>query len=432
MFVPMRLFPRISKPVFSWAMYDWANSAFATTVMAGFFPIFFKKYWSSHASATESTFYLGIANSTASLAIVLVAPMLGAIADFGRSSKKYLFAFASLGIMMTAGLFFIGKGQWEMAVLAYVLASFGFSGSGIFYDSLLKTLSNDEHELDKISALGFALGYLGGGILFAINVFMTLKPELFGLADAGIAVRISFILVAIWWAIFSIPLFLNVPEEGEKTSAKLGESILGGLRELSETFHMLRKLKQTFYFLIGYWLYIDGVDTIVRMAVDYGMSLGFDSNSLILALLITQFVGFPSAIVFGRVGVRFGPKIGILVAIGVYILVTFWGYFMQSPWEFYMLAVVIGLVQGGIQSLSRSLYARLIPPGRNAQFFGFYNMMGKFAAVIGPAMMGYVALVLGSTRASILSLNILFVLGAILLWKVDVKAGQKASQAHGK
>jgi UMF1 family MFS transporter len=327
---------------------------------------------------------------------------------------------------MTGGLYFIGKGHWQMAVLAYALATIGFSGANIFYDSLIKLLSHDEHELDRISALGFAMGYLGGGILFALNVLMTLKPQFFFLTDTSMAVRVSFILVALWWAVFSIPLMINVKEPRGSNNQSIFNLVKTSFGDLGHTFQEIRALKHTFYFLLSYWLYIDGVDTIIRMAVDYGMSLGFASNDLIIALLITQFVGFPAAIAFGHLATRFGAKMGIFLAIAVYILITIWGYFMKSAWEFYFLAVAIGLVQGGIQALSRSLYARLIPAKNSAQFFGFYNMMGKFAAVIGPALMGWVALTTGSTRTSILSVNVLFILGGLLLLKVNVKEGQLA------
>ena len=300
------------KKVLSWALYDWANSAFATTVMAGFFPIFFKQYWSAGADFTTSTFQLGMANSLASIIVAAFAPFLGAIADKGNSRKKFLLFFAVIGIVMTGSLRFVAMGDWLTAAALYILATIGFSGGNIFYDSLIVSVAG-EKKMDFVSALGFSLGYLGGGLLFALNVAMTLNPQTFGLSNATEAVRLSFVSVAIWWAVFSIPIFLFV--RGPKTRGDLSgwKAVIGGSRQLISTFQAIRKLRVVFLFLIGYWLYIDGVDTIIRMAVDYGMSIGLDSNSLILVLLITQFIGFPAAIAFGKIGEKLGTKTGIFI-----------------------------------------------------------------------------------------------------------------------
>ena len=280
------------KPIIAWALYDWANSAFATTVMAAFFPVFFKSYWSAGSDVTESTFQLGLANSLGSLIVVLLAPLLGAIADQGGTRRKFLFAFAFLGLLSTGCLYLVAQGAWELAILVYVLAVVGFSGANIFYDALLVEVTGREKS-DSVSALGYSLGYLGGGLLFVVNVAMVLHPTTFGLADAGEAVRVSFLLVAVWWAVFSLPLLLWVEESPPVHTRRGWSAISGGYRQLIATFRDIRQLRTTFVFLIGYWLYIDGVDTIVRMAIDYGLSIGFDTNSLLIALGITQFVGFP-------------------------------------------------------------------------------------------------------------------------------------------
>jgi UMF1 family MFS transporter len=419
------------KKVISWSFYDWANSAFATTVIAGFFPVFFKQYWSPGTEVTLSTFRLGAANSLASLIIVALAPILGAIADRGGAKKKFLLFFALMGVVMTGALYFVAKGDWVLAVLLYALGIIGFSGGNIFYDSLLINVSTPRN-VDFVSALGFAFGYLGGGLLFALNVAMTLHPEFFGLSDQSEAIRLSFISVALWWAVFSIPLFLFVKEPVTRDKSTGWQAIASGFRQLRDTFVEIRRLRIVFLFLLGYWLYIDGVDTIVRMAVDYGLSLGFDANSLIVALLITQFVGFPSAIAFGKIGEKFGPKTGIFIGIFVYIAVTTWAFFMTSVIEFYALAVSIGLVQGGVQSLSRSFYTRIIPANKSAEFFGFYNMLGKFAAVIGPILMGWVGVVFGDPRIGILSIIVLFVAGALLLFFVNEQEGSRMARALEK
>ena len=379
------------KSIWGWAMYDWANSAFATTVMAGFFPIFFKKYWSFGADVNQSTAMLGFANSLASLIVALMAPFLGAIADKGSLKKKFLILFAYIGVLMTAGLYLVEKGDWLMAVFVYILGVIGFSGSNIFYDALLPSIANED-KVDAISSFGYAMGYLGGGILFLLNVFMTLQPKFFGLADASEAVRWSFVSVAIWWGIFTFFTISWVNEPKIEKCKSIASSVVEGINQLLKTFKEIRQLKTVLIFLFAYWFYIDGVDTIVKMAVDYGISIGFDSNDLIVALLIVQFVGFPSALVFGYLGERWGVRKSIFLAIGIYICVTIWGMTMREKYEFYLLAVVIGLVQGGIQALSRSYYSRIIPKNQAAEFFGFYNMLGKFAAIIGPALIGVVGL----------------------------------------
>ncbi|OQY30975.1 MAG: MFS transporter [Chloroflexota bacterium] len=413
----------------AWAMYDWANSAFATTVMAGFFPLFFKEYWANPNNPTESTFYLGMANSIASIIIAILAPFLGAVADRGSAKKKFLFTFALLGIVATGGLWFVSQGYWQLAVMLYVAATVGFSGGNIFYDSLLPSVASGK-KVDYASSLGFALGYIGGGLLFLVNVIMFQKPALFGIPDGGTAIRISFISVAVWWAIFSIPTALWVKEPKIHEPVKLGAAFALGWKQLISTLQDIRHLKVIGLFLLAYWLYIDGVDTIVRMAVDYGMTLGFPSSALIIALLMVQFIAFPAALLYNWFASKIGLKKAIFIAISGYGVITFLGFLMMKEWHFYALAAMIGLFQGGIQALSRSFYTRLIPKAKSAEFFGFYNMLGKFAAVIGPALMGSITVITGNARYGILSLLSLFILGAFFLAKVNIEEGQKMAQTY--
>ncbi|MFQ5510395.1 MAG: MFS transporter [Candidatus Krumholzibacteriia bacterium] len=413
------------KSIYSWALYDWANSAFATTVIAGFFPIFFKTYWSAGDDVTLSTLRLGTANSAASIAVALLAPFLGAIADKGSAKKRFLFFFALMGVVMTSGLYLVSRGAWQLAIAVFVAASIGFSASIIFYDSLLVSVA-ETRRTDYVSALGYSLGYLGGGVLFAVNVLMTLHPHWFGLADASQAVRLSFILVALWWAVFSIPLMLFVKEPRGEASPGW-ETVKAGVHQLGRTFGDLRRLRVVFLFLIAYFLYIDGVQTIARMGVDYGLSLGFEANSLIVALLITQFVGFPAALFFGKIGERIGAKTGIYIGITVYVGTCVFGFFMKTVTDFYILAITIGLVQGGVQSLSRSLYSRLIPTNKAAEFFGFYNMLGKFSTMLGPILMGWVGVLTGNPRFSVLSVAVLLIAGGLLLVPVSEQAGRRAA-----
>jgi UMF1 family MFS transporter len=416
------------RQTYAWALYDWANSAFATTVMAGFFPLFFKEYWNAGVEPAVSTFRLGMANSVGSLVVLALAPVLGAIADRGGSRKRFLFFFAAVGVAATAGLYVVGQGQWAAAAALYATGLVGFAAGNIFYDALLVGVAGEDR-VDLVSALGYALGYLGGGLLFAANVAMALFPSWLGLQDAAAGVRASFVTVAAWWAIFGVPLFLFVPEGRPRERLAPLEAVRSGFRQLADTFREVRRLRVVFLFLVGYWLYIDGVDTIIRMAVDYGLALGLSSQGLITALLVTQFVGFPSAIAFGRLGQRLGPKTGIYLALAVYVGVTVWAYFMDSEAEFFALAVTIGLVQGGVQSLSRSFYTRLIPASKAGEFFGFYNMMGKFAAVVGPVAMGWVAVATGEPRTAIFAVTFLLVTGGVCLFFVDEENGRRAARA---
>ena len=412
------------RAVWSWAFYDWANSAYSTTVMAGFFPLFFKEYWADPHNPSQSTFYLGMANSIASMVVAALAPLLGSVADQGSAKKKFLTFFAFLGVIMTGGLWMVAQGNWQMAVLFYVIATIGFASGNVFYDALLPGLASEER-VDAVSSLGFGIGYLGGGLLFLVNVFMYLKPELFGIPDGATAIKLSFLSVAVWWAVFTIPLILFVPEPKNYENIDFNNAIRMGWVQLVQTFKEIRNMKVVGTFLLAYWFYIDGVDTIIRMAVDYGMSLNFPGESLIIALLIVQFVAFPAALIYGWLASKIGAKTGIMVGITAYSFITLLGYFMTEAWHFYVLAILIGLFMGGIQALSRSLYTRIIPPDKSAEFFGFYNMLGKFAAIIGPALMGTIALVTGSARLGILSILLLFILGAFFLNKVDVKDGKR-------
>ena len=406
------------RQIFAWAFYDWANSGFATVVISGFFPIFFKEFWSLGVEATESTFRLGMANSIASLIVLVMAPILGAIADQGALKKRFLLVFAVIGILATAWLAGIGQGLWLYAAIIYVIASIGFSGANVLYDALLIDVAPRD-KFDWVSGIGFSLGYLGGGLLFALCVVMTLKPDWFGLTGATQAVQVSFYITAVWWGVFSLPLFWQV-HENKSDAVSFSAALTRGISQLTQTFKDIRKYRPVLIFLLAYWLYIDGVDTIIRMAVDYGLSLGFTSQDLITALLLVQFIGFPSALFFGWLGDRIGPKPGIFIGLVVYAGITIWAYLITEVWEFYGIAAAIGVVQGGVQSLSRSLYARLIPQESAAEFFGFYNFLGKFAAVIGPVLMGWVALATGSPRVSILSILILFLAGGLILTRVKV------------
>tara|TARA_B100000809_G_scaffold228586_2_gene241690 strand:+ start:1428 stop:2645 length:1218 start_codon:yes stop_codon:yes gene_type:complete len=399
--------------------------------MAGFFPIFFSQYWSDPNNLSISTFYLGLGNSIASIIVALLAPFLGAIADRGSYKKRFLIFFAFLGIVMTIGLGFVAQGMWPIALLVYIFATIGFSGANTFYDSLLNSVSNKK-TVDYVSALGYALGYLGGGILIVINFLMLSSPESFGLADETAAIQWSFISVGIWWALFSIPIMLFVEEKRESETKGIVDAVKEGVAQFKSTFNEIRHLKVVATFLLAYWLYIDGVDTTVRMAANFGINLGFGQTSIMGALVLVQFVAFFATLLYVKFSDRVGIKNGIYTAILAYIIIIVGAYFVTEAWHFYILAGLIGCFQGGIQTLSRSLYSRIIPKNKSAEFFGFFNMWGKFAAVFGPLLMGSVTVLINNAiadqelaaRIGFQSIIILLLLGAYVFSKVDLVEGE--------
>jgi len=419
----------------AWTMYDWANSAFATTIMAVVLPTFF----STVAGATLSpdpdrarvlaTSYWGYANSIGMLLVGFAAPILGALADHSGAKKRMLGIFAAVGILATALLVFVSTGDWLMAIAFYLLGHIGFSGSTIFYDSLLPHVAR-RGDIDQVSTRGYAMGYLGGGLLLAINLAWILSPQTFFLRDAEMASRLSFLSVAVWWALFSIPLFRRVPEPPAVREAGERTSLRGTFDRLRHTFHDIRRYRELAKFLVAYWLYNDGIGTIITMAAIYGAELGIPQEHLIGAILMVQFVGVPFAILFGRWSKKLGTKRAILAALVVYALISVLGYFVTQALHFWILAFAVGTVQGGSQALSRSLYGAMTPKAKSAEFFGFYDVSSKFAGIIGPALFGFVGQATGSTRYAILALIPLFVIGGILLLFVREREG--IAVAHGE
>ena len=409
---------KLSTQAWRWALYDWANSAFATTVMAGFFPIFFKSYWASDLSDAESTFVIGSANSLVGLVIAVSAPILGAIADAGNSKKRLLLIFATIGIISTGYLFFVPESSWKFAITFYAVGVIGFSGGNIFYDSLLVSVSSQDQR-NQVSSLGFSMGYLGGGLLFLLNVLMFSYPSFFGLSSKIEAVLWSFMSVALWWAIFTTPLITGVKESKiHEDNSGLFTIIKIAFQNLYKTGLSIKQYKSAVIFLLAYFLYMDGVDTIIRMATSYGADIGLSAQSMIGALLLTQFIGFPATLVFGVYSDKFGYKQTLSFAIFIYIGVVLFSSQMDTAIEFFIMAAVIGLVQGGVQAISRSYFSTLIPSEKAAEFFGFYNFIGKSSVFFGPFMVSGIALITNSPSAGILSLLILFIPGLILLRRV--------------
>lgn len=409
----------MNKKIFSWALYDWANSVFFTTVMAGFFPVFFKMYWALGVKPSVSTERLGWILSASGFLLAILSPTLGVISDKKRLKKKLLFFTMVLGALMTIGLFFVKQGDWGTPSWLYGWALFMCSASCVFYDSLMVSVCRKD-QYDFVSSLGYSLGYLGGGLLFALNVVMFLKPDFFGIANPITAVKWSFVTVGIWWFVFTLPLMRWVPEpETEIDDRGIVDLTNATLVELKQTLSDIFQNKNLFYFILAYWLYIDGVFTVMSMAVDFGMSLGLDAQDLIKALLITQFVGFPSAYLFGTAAKTVSNRNLILVCLGIYAITILAATQLQTAMHFYILAGVIGLSQGGVQALSRSLFAQMIPENKSGEYFGFFNLLGKFAAVIGPALIAIFARLTDDPRQTMLSLLILIILGAIFLFKVQ-------------
>jgi UMF1 family MFS transporter len=414
----------------AWAMYDWANSAFVTTIVAAVFPIYYSQVAASGLSPNVAAFRYSLATTVAMVVVALISPVLGAVADYGGIKKRLLGGFQAIAVAASALLWFVGDGDWRLALILFVLGNVGAAAAFVFYDSLLPHIARPQ-ELDRVSTAGYALGYLGGGLLLAVNLAWITKPEWFGLPDAGTATRLSFVSVAMWWAVFSIPLFRRVPEpprqlEPDETPGPV--LARAAFVRLGETFRELRRFRQAFVLLIAFLLYNDGIGTIIRMATLYGAQLGIAQHHLILALLVVQFVGIPCSFLFGRVASRIGTKQAIFVSLGVYTLVTVLGYVMTSALHFYVLAVLVGTVQGGSQALSRSLFASMIPRHKSSEFFGFFAVFEKFAGILGPLLFASAVGSTGSTRSAILAIVVFFVLGAALLALVDVPAGQRVAR----
>ncbi len=417
----------------SWALYDCANSAFATTVIAGFFPLYYNVL-TADIPTVDAQFWFNLTLMLSSIFVSITAPLLGAIADSGGYRKKFLTIFTMLGILMSLSLVWTHAGMWWVGLLLYAFGSIGFYSANIFYDSLLVEVS-DPSEYDLVSACGYALGYVGGGVLFAINVLMVTKPDWFGFANASTALMAAFISVGLWWGIFTVPLLMYVQEPKPPSQMGTTDTIKKGLAQLRLIFTDLRRMKTLSLFLIAYWFYIDGVGTVIKIAVFYGdRILGLPYEGLIIALLLTQFVAFPSTLFFGWLGNRIGARNGILIGLAVYLVAILYAWrWIDSSADFYGLAIAIGLVQGGVQSLSRSLYASFVPPGRIAEFFGLFNMIGKFAAIIGPLLLTITPSVIPNAgeRDQILALVPLFIIGAGLLLKVNVADGIRTAQTSG-
>jgi UMF1 family MFS transporter len=422
----------------AWAMYDWANSAMVTTIIAAVFPIYFSAVAGADLDKPTATRRFALASTLGMAIVAVLAPVLGTVADARPIKKRMLGAFMLVGVAAVAGMYFIHRGDWLLAATLFIVANIGANGSFVFYDALLPHIARDD-EIDRVSTAGYALGYVGGGILLALNLAWIQKPAWFGLpsgpglteTQATLPARLAFLSVAVWWAVFSIPLFRRVPEpKCEAPADELQESPLrAALDRLRRTFHELRRYKQGFLMLLAFLIYNDGIGTIIRMATIYGEEIGIGQGAMIAALVLVQFVGIPFAFLFGMLAGRIGAKRSILFALVVYTGISILGRFMTNATHFFLLATLVGMVQGGSQALSRSLFASLIPRDKSGEFFGFFAVVEKFAGILGPLVFALSIHLGGSSRYAILSVIAFFVVGGALLLLVDVEAGQRAARA---
>lgn len=415
----MSISPVLNSKVIGWALYDWANSAFALSVLAVLFPLVLGNFWSAGDDGAAVTVRLGWITFAASALVCVTAPLFGTIADAGGYRKRFLFVLAALGAAMTALLGVVGEGDWPLALGVYLLASFGYYSSTVFYDSLLIDVCEPRY-FSFVSSLGFSFGYLGGAVLLALHVWMLSSPATFGFDNTAEVFSFAFVSVGAWWILFLMPLLYFVPERHSPYEVSSG-AIRAAYAELRATMLKVGQYRNVVVFLAGYWLYIGGVFTVIFMAVNYGQRLGFEDQDLVMALLITNFIGFPATLLYGFVAHRLGPKAGIYFALLVYICMSVWAIFMKDVQQFYVMAIVIGMVQGGVQGLSRSLYASLIPPEQPGEFFGFYNMVTKLAHVLGPAMVAIAATLSDDPKWVLLTLMPLFLAGGFLLTIVRTK-----------
>ena len=409
----MKRFAFVDRKVLAWAFYDWANSAFALSVLAVLFPLFLGSYWSTGASGADVTARLAWITSGTSALICVLAPIFGTIADAGGYRKRFLFILAGLGALSTAALGLVGEGLWPWALAFYGLGLIGYYGSTIFYDSLIVDVTTPRY-YSAVSTMGFAIGYLGGAVLLGLHVFMLMDPQRFGFDNPNDVIRFAFITVGAWWALFAFPILLLVPET--KSGLKVVDGVVrAAFSELKTTIVAVGKYRDVALFLVAYCLYIGGVFTVIFMAVNYGQRLGFSQQDLVMALLITNFVGFPATLLYGYFGHRFGPRKGLYFALVIYVVVSTLAVFMTDVRQFYAMAIVVGCVQGGVQGLSRSFFAELIPSDQPGEFFGFYNMVTKFSHVVGPALVGVAATLSDAPEWVLLVLIPLFVVGGVLL-----------------
>ncbi|HEY3011988.1 MAG TPA: MFS transporter [Gemmatimonadales bacterium] len=423
----------------AWAMYDWAASAMQTTIMVAVFPIYFVKVAGAGLAESGATQRLATVNTLALVVIALLSPILGAVSDYRGTKKRFLAVFMLIGVAAVVGMLFVERGDLDLASVLFTVSLIGVAGSFVFYEALLPHIARPG-EIDRVSTAGYALGYVGGGLLLALNLAWIQRPDWFGLpsgpglspSQATLPVRLAFVSVAVWWVTFSLPLFRRVPEP--RPTLELDERrdenpVKMAFVRLAETFRELRSYRHAFLMLLAFLIYNDGIQTIIKMATAYGTELGIGQNALIGAILLVQFVGIPCSFLFGMLAGRIGAKRALFLGLLAYTAISLLGYFMKTATHFYLLAGLVGMVQGGTQALSRSLFASMIPQHKSGEFFGFFSVFEKFAGIFGPLIFAGTIAVTGSSRNAILSVILFFAVGALLLWPVDVDEGQRIARA---
>ena len=429
----------------AWTMYDWANSVFATSIMAAILPVYYASVAVQSEQANTATIYWSITTSIALFLVAVMGPILGAMADFLGAKKRMMLIFVFLGVIATALLYLVKTGDWFIASLFFIFGSIGFSGANVFYDSLLPHVARQD-EIDQVSSRGYAMGYLGGGILLAVNLLMimllpNILPQLIPSVSrmsvdelTMVMTRLCFITAAIWWLLFTIPIWRHVREpERRILERETGYNPLqASLSRLGHTFSEIKKYKQLLLFIIAFWLYNNGIGTIIYMATIYGTELGFSSTTTIGTLLMVQFVAMPFAFLFGWLAKKLGTKRAILLCLGIYTLIAIGGYFLYHEWQFWVLGFAVATVQGGSQALSRSLMGRMMPKTKSAEFYSFFSISEKIAGTVGPLLFGAVSAAFGGSRLAIVSLIIFFASGGYLLSRVNEKEGIRIAEQEDK
>ncbi|MEZ0396119.1 MAG: MFS transporter [Anaerolineales bacterium] len=429
----------------AWTMYDWANSVFATSVMAAILPVYYANVAVQSDQANTATVYWSFTTSIALLIVAFLGPILGAMADFLGAKKRMMSIFVFLGVTGTALLYLVGSGDWFIASLFFIIGSVGFAGANVFYDSLLPHVAHQD-EIDQVSSRGYAMGYLGGGILLAVNLAMIMFlpsvlprffPALASWPEGDLTIlmtRLCFLTVAVWWLVFTIPLWRHVPEPVRRlqTEERGFSPLKASFGRLGHTFREIRKYKQLLLFIIAFWLYNNGIGTIIYMATIYGTELGFSSTTTIGTLLMVQFVAMPFAFLFGWLAKKMGTKPAILLSLAVYTLIAVGGYFLYQEWQFWALGFAVATVQGGSQALSRSLMGRMMPKSKSAEFYSFFSISEKIAGTVGPLLFGAVSAAVGGSRLAISSLIVFFAAGAYLLTRVNEKEGIRVAEEEDR
>jgi UMF1 family MFS transporter len=414
----------------AWTMYDWANSTFATTIAAAVLPVYYSTVASKNLQPHEATSNWAFTTTIALVLVALLGPILGAMADFSGAKKRFMSVFVVVGVTGTALLYLVKSGDWFMASVFYIIGSIGFAGANVFYDSLLPHIAHED-EIDQVSSRGYAMGYAGGGILLAVNLVMIMfSPDHL----TELMTRLSFLTVSIWWLVFTIPLWRNVEEPPRRilASEKGFNPVKASFSRLSNTFKEIKKYKELTKFIVAFWLYNNGIGTIIFMATIYGTELGFSSTTTIGTLLMVQFVAIPFAFLFGWLAKKIGTKRSILLSLLIYTLIAIGGYFLYKEIHFWLLGFAVATVQGGSQALSRSLFGRMMPKSKSAEFYSFFSVSEKIAGTVGPLLFGVVSRLMGGSRLSIVSLIIFFILGGLLLWQVKEKEGIAIADAEEK